>query len=361
MKHVDGKEESALKLKGPRVRIGMHHSQVITRTNESTGRTLYIGEGVQIAKSVANLCHGGQILCTSKTWNLASGMKERCLGRPQVVDCGDHCLFETKVQAQGSAGNMKPNRVCSQLIQLTPYELSFDFGAARGRTDSTESLEVTIKDSSSVFGRLFPPVPSLRQLTTSFLNAPYAKGRVTLCVVRASGINRDDYKNVIPNLSILTKHIKKQLLHVSPPGYECAGEDGKWILAFDRMANGVEFGLLLKKTLHEVIGLCGNIDKEGMYKIGIASGAFTSMSPNPVTGKAEYYGPIVNRTVVVANNCEPGQVCVGLTLKNGDTVDAPDFGASVKVQLVEMKRLPNMKDDLAIFDCKRRNIDMPYA
>lgn len=53
--------------------------------------------------------------------------------------------------------------------------------------------------------------------------------------------------------------------------------------------------------------------------------------------------------------CEPGQVCVGIP-----NADPPDFGKSIRVELLQMKKLPNMKSPIAIFLCKKRNIDMPY-
>jgi hypothetical protein len=63
----------------------------------------------------------------------------------------------------------------------------------------------------------------------------------------------------------------------------------------------------------------------------------------------------------VATNCEPGQVCVGIPLKDGENADPPDFGSAVRVKLLEMKKLPNTKNDMAIFTAEKRNIDMPYA
>ncbi|KAL3797948.1 hypothetical protein HJC23_013186 [Cyclotella cryptica] len=357
----DSKDEPALKFRGLRVRMGVHQGEVMAQMNEATGRTVYFGEGVDVAKSVESMCHGGQILTTVETWSAASGMRERSLGRPQVLDCGKHFLFEMKVPIQGSSGYLySTKKVSKGLIQLVPHDLAFDFGAARGRTDPVESCEVTIKSASSVFGRLFPPVSSKKQLSVSFLNAPYANGRVTLCVVYAVGIDESDPNSRVNNLSILSKHVKKQLLQLNPPGYDCKADGGQWLLAFDRMANAVMFGLQLNATLHELTGLTGQVDIECMFKVGIVSGPFTSMSPNPVTGKAEYFGPIVNRTVVVANNCKQGQVCVGIPLKDGDTADPPDFGASVRVELVELKKMPNVKNCIAIFECKKRNIDMPY-
>jgi hypothetical protein len=80
------------------------------------------------------------------------------------MDCGEHFLFE----AQCISGQTK--KVCKHLLQLVPYGMAFNIGAVRGRIESKTS-EVTIKNASSAYGRLFPPVPSKKQLSTSFLNA----------------------------------------------------------------------------------------------------------------------------------------------------------------------------------------------
>jgi hypothetical protein len=122
-------------------------------------------------------------------------------------------------------------------------------------------------------------VPSKKQLWTSFLNAPYKRnGRVTLCVVQAVGIDTLSSSDKIHNLTVLSKYIKRHLLFISPPGYESRTENGLWVLSFDRMANAVNFGLQLKSGLHNVSGLLGEIDIECMFRVGIISGAFDSMS-----------------------------------------------------------------------------------
>jgi hypothetical protein len=61
-----------------------------------TGRTVYSGKAVDIAKTVEGMCHGGQILTTMETWKAVSSMAEIYLGHPQVLDLGEHLLFETK-------------------------------------------------------------------------------------------------------------------------------------------------------------------------------------------------------------------------------------------------------------------------
>mmetsp|Transcript_17945 Transcript_17945/g.38789 ORF Transcript_17945/g.38789 Transcript_17945/m.38789 type:complete len:557 (-) Transcript_17945:176-1846(-) len=361
LKHPEGKDEPGLKFRGFRVRFGIHHGPTTSRVHEMTGRTVYSGEGVKIAKEVEGMCHGGQILTTMETWKAVSGMAERYLGRPQILDCGEHLLFESKNQKPGSNG-YTTTRYTRRIMQLVPSDLAFDFFEARGRRDVPSEdgqMGFEIKDASSVNGRLFPPLTSKRQLTTCFLNSPYANGKVTICFVYTVGLD-DNPDNRAQNLGVLAKYVRKQLIVLNPPGYECQEDNGCWMLAFDRMAHAVTFGLQLKSTLQGVDDLVGSADRDNMFKVGIISGAFTSMGPHKTTGMADYFGPIVNRAARVASNCEPGQVCVGIPLTNGVTADPPDFGSTVSVRLQGIKKLKGITLDVAIFECSKRRIETPY-
>jgi hypothetical protein len=81
----------------------------------------------------------------------------------------------------------------------------------------------------------------------------------------------------------IAKRIRKQLLEVKPPGYECQADNGCWMLAFDRMANAEFFLLQLVSDMEDKYYL-GDI-----FKIGIMTGAFTSMGPHKTTGMADYF------------------------------------------------------------------------
>jgi len=359
LNHPDGKDEPALKYRGFRVRFGIHHGHTTSRVHENTGRTIYAGDGVKIAKSIEGMCHGGQILTSMETWKAVSGMAERYLGRPQVLDCGEHLLFETKNQATNTT-----TRYTRRIMQLVPSDLAFDFFEARGRRDVPSedgTMGYEIKDANNVSGRLFPPLISKRQLTTCFLNAPYANGKVTICFVYTVGLG-DNTDNKARNLAVLAKCVRKQLLALSPPGYECQEDDGCWMLAFDRMAHAVTFGLNLKATVLQgsANDLVGSVDRENMFKVGVLSGPFTSMGPHKTTGMADYFGPIVNRAARVASNCEPGQICVGIPLSNGVSADPPDFGPSINVRLQGIKKLKGITIDVAIFSCNKKRIETPY-
>ena len=339
LKHDDGKDEPLLKFRGFRVRFGVHHGPAQSKVHEMTRRTVYSGNTINIAKEIEKMCHGGQILCSIETWTAVSGMAERYLGRPQILDCGEHLVFET-------SDDTTTTRYIRRIIQLVPQQLSFDFFEARGRIevpsdDGSGTTKLEIKNASLVKGRLFPPIISKKQLTTGFLNAPYTNGRVTISFVYCK-CGEDANLNL---QEMIAWFVRKKLRAMKPPGYECQEDNGCWMLAFDRMATAVFFGLQLVTEFPKA-------NNNDIFKVGIVTGPFTSMGPHKTTGMADYFGPIVNRAARVASNCELGQVCVGIPLNNGMGADPPDFGPKVNVQLDGIKQLKGISIDTAIFSCQ---------
>lgn len=73
----------------------------------------------------------------------------------------------------------------------------------------------------------------------------------------------------------------------------------------------------------------------------------------------QYNSPIsldtVNRAARVAAQCEPGQVCVGVPM--GDGEEPPDPGPSVDVDVLGVKQLKGISIEMAIFACKKRTED----
>ena len=61
---------------------------------------------------------------------------------------------------------------------------------------------------------------------------------------------------------------------------------------------------------------------------------------------------LVNRAARVAAQCEPGQVCVGVPM--GDGEEPPDPGPSVDVDVLGVKQLKGISIEMAIFACKKR-------
>jgi hypothetical protein len=242
---------------------------------------------VNIAKAIEKMSHGGQILTTVDTWTAVSGMAEQFLGSPQVMDCGEHLLYDPKKEnAMGS--KKKTKRIFSKrIVQLVPNSLSYDFFAARGGQEVKEG-----ETPPRVCGRVFPPLLSHGQLSTSFLNAPYIGNKVAMVFVYTDKMENVTDKERKKNYKILAKYVRSHLMRLSPPGYECQEDKGSWMLAFDRIENGIKFGLDLKEDVLKNADLFGDVDKERAFRVGIHWGPFLSMGPHTVSGHADYFGPI---------------------------------------------------------------------
>mmetsp|Transcript_11959 Transcript_11959/g.22163 ORF Transcript_11959/g.22163 Transcript_11959/m.22163 type:complete len:951 (-) Transcript_11959:434-3286(-) len=347
LNHPDGCDNEKKKFRGFRVRFGMHHGPTTSDVHETTGRTIYQGEAVDIAKAIEKMSHGGQILTTVETWRTVSGMAEQFLGSPQVMDCGEHLCYDPK-KAESAGAKKKAKRIFSKrILQLVPNSLSYDFFAARGGQEVKEG-----ETPPRVCGRVFPPLLSHGQLSTSFLNAPYIGNRVAMVFVYTDKMESVTDKERKKNFKILAKYVRSHLMRLSPPGYECQEDKGSWMLAFDRIENGIKFGLDLKEDVLKNSELFGDVDKERAFRVGIHWGPFLSMGPHTVSGHADYFGPIVNRAARVAAQCEPGQVCVGVPM--GDGEEPPDPGPSVDVDVLGVKQLKGISIEMAIFACRKK-------
>ncbi len=60
----------------------------------------------------------------------------------------------------------------------------------------------------------------------------------------------------------------------------------------------------------------------------------------------------VNRAARVAAQCEPGQVCVGVPM--GDGEEPPDPGPSVEVDILGVKQLKGISVEMALFACRKK-------
>ena len=291
--HPDGCFNEKKAFRGFRVRMGMHHGPVENTVHETTGRTIYHGEAVDIAKSIEKMSHGGQILATVETWRAVSGMAEQFLGKPQVMDCGEHLLFDPKKKQKKKSTKSKTTFESKRIVQIVPNELAYDFFAARGGQEVKEG-----ETPPRVCGRVFPPLLSHGQLSTSFLNAPFVNNRVAMVFVYTDKMESAFDNERKKNQRYLAKYIRRTLMQLSPPGYECQEDKGSWMLAFDRIENGIKFGLELNETVSKSTKLKGDIDKEKLFKIGIHWGPFISMGPHTITGHADYFGPIGEHILV---------------------------------------------------------------
>lgn len=315
-------------LNGLRVRMSLHHGATMSSIHPETKRIFYSGETVVIAKCLVDICHGGQILTTSETFRQVSGMAERYLGSPQVLDCGAHIVGQ---------------ELCKSLLQLVPKRLAFQYFNHRG----IQKKEFAQKEE----GRRFPPLKSKRKMGIDFLHAPYVNDFVTLLFMNTTVV-RENLANSAKekNSALLAMKVRSLLRDFNSPGYECQEENGCWMIAFHSMPFAVSFGLKVVQWLDRGSGAPFKV------KVGIHAGYFTSMGPHAITGRADYFGPIVNRAARLATAAELSQVLVGVAIENNEKGEngVPDL-RDVEVRFLRKEKFKGVSKEIAVYSCHKRN------
>mmetsp|Transcript_20280 Transcript_20280/g.30739 ORF Transcript_20280/g.30739 Transcript_20280/m.30739 type:complete len:513 (-) Transcript_20280:533-2071(-) len=312
--------------RGLRVRMGIHQGPVSSHRNEFTGRLEYYGEAMTIAKRIGAMSRGGQILTSSDTWNAASYKAESDMDSPQVLDLGNH-FFSFK------GGDARRCRI----LQLVPASLAYDYFAAR-RRPADRMLDADGVSASPITGRQFEPLDTALRATSSFHDAPYENLEVTIAFIRFSEIEIQ-YEDPKPILSDLIRLVCDLL--VGTRGYHCQNN----MLAFPNISEAIEFGLGLMRALRE------NYYSElpDMITFGCVHDSFLAMGPHKTTGRADYYGKVVNRAAHVSATSELGTVNFGVSVDNSNP-KLPLLKDEFDCHFKGVKELKGVQGDMAIYE-----------
>jgi len=322
--------------------MAIHNGPVKSTTNEVSGRQEYTGETLNITKSLEHMAHGGQILTTLETWNIASSFSESLLGGPQALDLGGHVLQKGAKSYDGV--------ISKQIVQLVPCELAYDYFDARRQLDGQQGGERCDESGcdndflQERTGRQFPPVKTLRQVSASFHDAPYLNNEVTIAFLSTCEVENhyDDAETRLTALSRFVAH----LLHTFSGGYQCKSS----MLAFSSCEEGIRFGLRLMDALQQ----CEDKLLEGapvapcFLRYGCMHGPYDTMGANPMTGRADYFGRVVNRAARIASAAELGTVCVGVVASEELVLDDP---TGIRTVPMGTKRLKGLQEDMSLYLC----------
>lgn len=282
---------------GLRVRMGMHSGRPESvRKHEMTRRWCYAGASVALAKAVEGVCHGGQIVASHACFSQVDGMLTQ-LGSPQVIDLGEHVL-EGKGVVDPASGD--EGKAVVRLVQLVPEALAYNYSPPSGDAASGER------------GRLFPPVLSGARLSPGFEQSPSGPS-ITLCFVFTKGVS--EIAASVPALAAtclggLRRTLRTMLQEAN--GYECQEDEGAFMLAFHSMGDCAAFATSLQRAVRETVWP-QEVQRRGGLRVsvGALSGGYTSRRPHSTTGRADYFGTIVNRTARIAAAAHAGQVLLG--------------------------------------------------
>ncbi|GIL51262.1 hypothetical protein Vafri_7136 [Volvox africanus] len=131
-------------------------------------------------------------------------------------------------------------------------------------------------------------------------------------------------------LSVYNDCVRRSLLACS--GYECQEQEGHFMVAFSEPGAALEWCLMLQELVMEVAWTPPMLCLPGMQeqlhpltgavlfkgprvKAGLYAGVPTRVGPHPTTGRADYYGPLVNRAARFCHAAaQGGQVIVARSL-----------------------------------------------
>lgn len=320
--------EEAGAFRGLRVRMVIHQGDVVT---SESGRVSYSGEAMNLTKNLASMTNGGQILTTYETWEVASYFMGKKLGYPQVIDLGAYILQRGKT--------MRDGLTLTRVIQLVPLQLAYDFFAARKQSDQRRLVP-------PLTGRLFPLVASCKQVSPSFHDAPHENNEVTVAFINFA---------LVADRHVLTLgNLIGSLLDGcrSFNGYQC----GKDMLAFRNPLDAVLFGLCLQRELRRREQQSENgTSIAHLIKFACIHGDFLTMGPHRNTGRADYFGKIVNRAARLSTAIAPGSVCLGVVCGCGDQNDqegsvAPIQHPSMEARFCGRTLLRGIQNEIDVFE-----------
>jgi hypothetical protein len=223
------------------------------------------------------------------------------------------------------------------MIQLVPASLSFDYFASR-RIIQGENAAPPAPN-----GRQFAPPITDEQVSASFHDAPYENNEATIAFVYFSEIE-NQYEDPKPIVAALIRLIGDLL--IGTPGYHSQSN----MLAFPDVNEAIQFGLGLMEELKETKLTDDYADLSKLIKFGCVHDTFLTMGPHKTTGRADYFGKVVNRAARITAKSELGTVNYGV-LADESVGNLPVLDRSILSELVGVKQLKGVQEDMALYQC----------
>lgn len=258
--------KNTLLYRGFRVRMVIHTA------DPEVGAEKSLSDAVKWTKTVSDYAHGGQIILSDNVWDR---LKEQLvqLGNPVVEDLGCHSVNGDEVA----------------LMLLLPRDLEC---------------------------RRFPNLKSPHQLSLGMRDAPSAHRPVTMVFTFIEGArplvrcHAEELADRIKTLCMVARELLRK-----HNGYECQELQGDFMLAFFNPCSAIlwcgEYQLRIRQKFREWNR--ESEDQELMFSMsmGIETGVPASVSPHKTSGRADYFGNIVNQTARIAKSASGGQIMIG--------------------------------------------------
>jgi class 3 adenylate cyclase len=321
--------------RGLRISMGIHHGKVHATQSESSDKIYHDRGAVDLASSLASMACGGQILTTFETWDMASYFAGTSFPQAQVLDLGIHVMHIAKSNQNGVD--------TKHVIQLVPCNLAYDYFAARKLPSEPEEdrhIDMILP------GRQFPPLASLKQVGSSFHDAPFENNKVTIAFVNLSAID-DCRVSFVINLIGFLLDCERQF-----HGYQCEKE----MLVFQRPVDAVLFGLRLQEELRHQEPQADGTSLAKLIKYGCMHDSFLTMGPHRTTGRADYFGKTVNRAARLTSFATLGTISFGV-VSYAIEKHQENFGLlnhpSINVQFTGKQLFKGIRDEFNIYECSK--------
>ena len=146
-------------------------------------------------------------------------------------------------------------------------------------------------------------------------------------------------------------------------GYHCH----TYMVAFANESDAIGFGLRYIAALKHREELCispptpdgtkcegwnrnrNQVKLSTLVKLGCIHGQFLTMGPHKSSGRADYFGKVVNRAARVASAAAPGTIYLGRTPKVSEAL--PRLQNNIRTIHVGIKPLKGVQEDILLYEC----------
>jgi phosphate transport system substrate-binding protein len=346
-------EEEEEIINGLRVRMGIHTGSTHRYVHPTTRRQVYEGKAVELARKMCHAANGGQILMSgdvlasfgTDSLQISQILQLMHMGKHQM-DMGNLNRFsETEVLDNAVAAATKATDddfIFNAFESESSSDGSSDYEEYRAATSAKiQALQrmVTSYDPKIVSHeviqaipkklveriKLFAPIKTVRQLEPSIFEAPvFTSENLTVVFTKVEGWEELGKVDMQMRDRAVAQHdsvIRSTLL--SFRGYECRGDNGRFFIAFHHPNDAFRWCLVVQTILLRVpwedellqqpqacnMTAGHRVTFKGLrVTMGIVSGSATYMKPCQRTGRAEYFGQVLNLSARVGGLAQGGQI-----------------------------------------------------
>eukprot|EP00873_Tetraselmis_striata_P029058 jgi/Tetstr1/449322/TSEL_003837.t1 len=294
---------------GLRVRMGIHTGPAANiRRHAVTNRVMYDDHLVQRAILVSDAACGGQVLLTSAV--IAEIDISQTAAHAYLLHMGCHTLV-------GATRSMDAGAMMSEI---------------RGAGAQAErGVELFMLIPRPLIKRVFffPELITEAQLGAGYFQAP-KKENVTICFTAIQHLQ--EMVQLHPEaadvaIELVCQCVRGLLLRFE--GYECEEHKGSFLLAFPTPVVAMKWSGALQNAMldlrwpAEILEMPGcetlQVDNQVVFKgprvkVAFRAGSALIKEPHPSTGRADYFGPLLNQAARILSKAAGGQVLV-----DGDT------------------------------------------